>query len=175
MPTPFGPKKPFYHFTQNSPKMAQIFPILLLFLGTFTPQATAEKPGPLTVTVDPECIPFSTVRRFNVYLAQASKDNESEDCDNPTVSLTKTNPIEFTLDWNKCKRPVERPEQLRHMRIEIDVLYKGGGGQQRMFISLEDYSADIRNFFVGGKARLVSGELKESPKLVYAKDPTGTR
>ena len=90
----------------------------------------SEKPGPLTVTVDPEYISFSNVRHFDVLLVQAKGENEFdvEHCKTPT--LLSTNPIEFTLDWSKCPRAVERPEQLRHMRIEIQVVYKRGGGQQ---------------------------------------------
>ena len=161
--------------------MAQILPILLLFLATFTPKATAEKPGILTVTVDPHYI--SNVRYFDVYLKQAEEDNEYaafEDCENATTS--SRNPIEFTLDWSKCPRAVVRPEQLRYMQIEIDVVYKGGSRRQpdQMHIWLEYYSSGFyRRVFGGGKAKLVkflkTDGLKEYPKLVYFEDPTGTR
>ena len=154
--------------------MAQMLPILLLFLATFTPKATADEPGLLTVTVDPEYISAQNVRRFYVYLMQAKGDNEFEDCEDTTVSLA--DPIEFTLDWSKCPQAVEGPEQLRQMRIEIQVVYKGGSSQQQptdVRINLKDYSVDFyRQVFGGGEAQLVGGK---PPKLVYAEDPTGTR
>ena len=151
--------------------MAQMLPILLLFLATFTPKATADEPGLLTVTVDPEYISAQNVRRFNVYLMQAKGDGKFEDCESP--AKLSTNPIEFTLDWSKCPRAVENPEQLQHLQIQIDVVYKGGRGQQQMLIKLEDYSHEFYSqVFGGGKAKLVAGESKESPKI-EPEDPTG--
>ena len=144
-------------FAKNLPKMAQFHPILLLFLATFAPKATAEKPDLLTVTVDPQYI--TNVRRFNVYLMQAKGDGKFEDCESP--AKLSTNPIEFTLDWSKCPRAVENPEQLQHLQIQIDVVYKGGRGQQQMLIKLEDYSHEFYSqVFGGGKAKLVAGESK---------------
>ena len=144
----------------------------------------AKKPGPLTVTVDPQYI--SNVHSFNVYMKQAKENDEfvRKPCENPKVS--SMNPIVFTLDWSKCPRAVERPEQLWHLHIEINVVYKGGRGQQQpkyTSIRLNKYSTGFyRKVFGGGKARLVkiltidsNNKSKEAPKIVFLEDPTGTR
>ena len=133
------------------------------------------KPGLLTVTVDPKYISIENVNSFNACLVQIKEDDEfeEEDCENPTVSMT--NPIEFTLYWSRCPQAVERPEQLQHLQIEIQVAYKSGY-QDEVRIDLKNYPADFyRQVFGGGKASLVAGEQKESPKLVCAKHQTGTR